>query len=121
MNHGPSARLGGLSDMEALDRSDAYLLKPAEVAELLGVSRSWLYEAAKSGRIPCVRLGGPEGPVRFQPLELEAWITQWPVKPSGRSERAAVAAPAGQPNGGRRRPRARADAAQLHLLPRIDN
>ena len=29
------------------------------------VSRTWLYDAAKSGRIPAIRLGGPEGPVRF--------------------------------------------------------
>jgi excisionase family DNA binding protein len=33
------------------------LLKPADVARRLGVSRSWLYEAAKHGRVPCVRLG----------------------------------------------------------------
>ena len=42
--------------------------------DLLGVSRSWLYDAAKGGRIPCVRLGGPDGPVRFRARELEAWI-----------------------------------------------
>ena len=34
----------------------------------------WLYDAAKAGRIPCVRLGGPDGPVRFRACELEAWI-----------------------------------------------
>jgi excisionase family DNA binding protein len=41
------------------------LLRPGEVAVMLGVSRSWLYEAAKDGRVPCVRLGGPDGPLRF--------------------------------------------------------
>jgi predicted DNA-binding transcriptional regulator AlpA len=41
------------------------LLTANQVRELLHVSRSWVYVAAKSGRIPCVRLGGPDGPVRF--------------------------------------------------------
>jgi excisionase family DNA binding protein len=50
------------------------LLKPAEVARQLGVSRSWLYAAAADGRIPAVRLGGPDGPLRFVPEDLERWI-----------------------------------------------
>ena len=66
-----------------MERSDVYLLKPAEVIELLGVSRSWLYDAANSGRIPCVRLGSPDGPVRFRLRELEAWIEQSRVVPVG--------------------------------------
>lgn len=40
------------------------LLKPEEVRLILNVSRSWLYEAANTGRIPSVRLG-PDGPLRF--------------------------------------------------------
>jgi excisionase family DNA binding protein len=50
------------------------LLKPSEVARMLGVSRSWLYEAAKRGRVPCVRLGGPDGPVRFVESDLIEWL-----------------------------------------------
>ncbi len=50
------------------------LLKPTEVAQRLGVSRSWLYAAAADGRIPAVRLGGPDGPLRFVAADLEAWI-----------------------------------------------
>jgi excisionase family DNA binding protein len=50
------------------------LLRPSEVTELLGVSRTWLYAAAKDGRIPCVRLGGPDGPVRFVSSDLSAWL-----------------------------------------------
>jgi excisionase family DNA binding protein len=50
------------------------LLKPAEVAAELGVSRAWLYEAAKTGRIPAIRLGGQEGPLRFVPQDLKRWI-----------------------------------------------
>jgi excisionase family DNA binding protein len=50
------------------------LLKPSEVAQRLGVSRSWLYEAAKDGRIPCLRLGSTDGPLRFSAVDLEAWL-----------------------------------------------
>lgn len=52
------------------------LLKPTEVARMLGVSRSWLYAAAAEGRIPSIRLGGPEGPLRFAPEDLERWLEQ---------------------------------------------
>lgn len=57
-----------------MEGSDRYLLKPAEVALRLGVSRSWLYDAAKEGRIPCIRLGGDDGPVRFLEADLVAWL-----------------------------------------------
>lgn len=50
------------------------LLKPGEVAAQLGVSRSWLYEAAKDGRLPSIRLGGPNGPLRFVEADLVEWI-----------------------------------------------
>lgn len=50
------------------------LLKPTEVAQRLGVSRSWLYAAAADGRIPAVRLGDRDGPLRFVAADLEAWI-----------------------------------------------
>jgi excisionase family DNA binding protein len=50
------------------------LLRPSEVAQRLGVSRSWLYEAARTGVIPCLRLGGPDGPLRFREDDLERWI-----------------------------------------------
>ncbi len=49
------------------------LLKPEEVREMLNVSRSWLYEAANDGRIPSFRLG-PNGPLRFDPEEIEFWL-----------------------------------------------
>ena len=65
-----------------MDVADGQLLRPAEVIDLLGVSRSWLYDAAKAGRIPCVRLGGPDGPVRFRARELEAWIDGSRIVPS---------------------------------------
>jgi excisionase family DNA binding protein len=55
---------------------DVRLLKPAEVAELLGVSRAWLYEAARVGRIPSVRLGDERGPLRFLEEDLEVWLNR---------------------------------------------
>ena len=55
---------------------DTDLLKPTDVARRLGVSRSWVYDAAASGRIPCVRLGGPDGPLRFLPGDVETWLEQ---------------------------------------------
>jgi excisionase family DNA binding protein len=50
------------------------LLKPTAVAAQLGVSRSWLYEAAKNGRIPSIRIGGEDGPLRFVPEDVQSWL-----------------------------------------------
>ena len=52
------------------------LLKPTDVARRLGVSRTWLYAAATDGRVPSIRIGGPDGPLRFVPEDLEAWIDE---------------------------------------------
>jgi excisionase family DNA binding protein len=50
------------------------LLKPAEVAARLAVSRTWLYDAAKTGRIPSIRIGGDDGPLRFVPEDIDCWL-----------------------------------------------
>lgn len=50
------------------------LLTPGQVAEYLAVSRTWVYEAAKAGRIPSVRIGGPTGPLRFAPQDIADWL-----------------------------------------------
>jgi excisionase family DNA binding protein len=50
------------------------LLRPAEVCARLKVSRAWVYRAAADGRLPSLRLGGPDGPLRFEPAALDAWI-----------------------------------------------
>jgi len=55
-------------------RDDSALLRPNEVARLLSVSRAWVYDAARTGRIPSVRLGGPDGPLRFIAEDLERWL-----------------------------------------------
>ena len=49
-------------------------MKPTEVAYQLGVSRSWLYDAAKTGRIPSIRIGGEDGPLRFVSKDIERWV-----------------------------------------------
>jgi excisionase family DNA binding protein len=50
------------------------LLKPSELAKRLAVSRTWIYDAAKTGRIPSIRIGGPDGPLRFISEDIEQWL-----------------------------------------------
>ena len=52
------------------------LMRPSEVAEMFRVSRTWVYSAAADGRIPSVRLGGPEGPLRFVRADVEQWLDE---------------------------------------------
>jgi excisionase family DNA binding protein len=52
------------------------LLRPSDLARRLGVSRSWLYDAAKTGRIPSIRIGGEDGPLRFVPEDVERWLDE---------------------------------------------
>ena len=63
------------------------LLRPSDLARDLCVSRAWIYDAARSGRIPSIRVGGEEGPLRFVPEDIERWLDEaraaW--RPGGRS------------------------------------
>lgn len=56
--------------------TEAALLKPAEVCRMLAVSRTWVYAAAADRRIPSVRLGGSDGPLRFIRADVEAWLEE---------------------------------------------
>lgn len=56
--------------------AEAALLRPVEVCRMLAVSRTWVYAAAADGRIPSVRLGGPDGPLRFIRADVEVWLEQ---------------------------------------------
>jgi excisionase family DNA binding protein len=47
------------------------LLRPAEAAELLSVRPSWIYEAVRTNRLPCLRVGRH---IRFTREMLEAWL-----------------------------------------------
>lgn len=47
------------------------LMDAAEVAELLGVPKTWIYEMSRKGEIPTVTLGRYR---RFRREAIEAWI-----------------------------------------------
>jgi excisionase family DNA binding protein len=49
------------------------LLTAEEVAALLGVPTSWVYEQSRRGRIPTVTLGRYR---RYRREAIEAWIAQ---------------------------------------------
>jgi predicted DNA-binding transcriptional regulator AlpA len=40
------------------------------------VSRAWVYDAARTGRIPSVRLGGEDGPLRFIEADVDQWLAE---------------------------------------------
>ena len=52
---------------------DTLLLRVEEVAQLLGLSRSKVYEMTASGELPVVRMGTA---VRVPKKALEGWIEQ---------------------------------------------
>jgi excisionase family DNA binding protein len=52
------------------------LLTSGEACQLLNVSASWLYAAARDGRVPSLRLGGPDGPLRFVRTDLIAHVEE---------------------------------------------
>jgi excisionase family DNA binding protein len=49
------------------------LLRPDEAAELLSVRPSWIYEAVRTNRLPCLRIGRH---IRFTREMLEAWLAE---------------------------------------------
>jgi excisionase family DNA binding protein len=49
------------------------LLTAADVAKVLDVPKSWVYEQARQGRIPTVRLGRYR---RFRAEAIEEWIKE---------------------------------------------
>jgi excisionase family DNA binding protein len=50
---------------------DNPLLKPEQAAELLAVRTSWIYEAVRTNRLPCLRIGRH---IRFTREMLEEWL-----------------------------------------------
>jgi excisionase family DNA binding protein len=47
------------------------LLRPEEVASLLGVKKSSVYEYARAGRLPCIKVGRH---LRFLRADIEQWV-----------------------------------------------
>jgi excisionase family DNA binding protein len=55
--------------------ADGPLLRPEQAAHLLSVKTSWIYEAARSERVPCIRVGRH---IRFSRQMLEDWLVERP-------------------------------------------
>jgi excisionase family DNA binding protein len=58
--------------LTSLASLDEPLLTPAQAAKLLAVRTSWVYDAARTGQLPCVRVGRH---VRFLRSDLERWVS----------------------------------------------
>jgi excisionase family DNA binding protein len=52
-------------------RLDGPLLRPDQAATLLAVKTSWIYDAVRTGRLPCIRIGRH---IRFTQAMLEEWL-----------------------------------------------
>ena len=52
---------------------DGPLLCPDEAAQLLAVKPSWVYEAVRARRMPCLRVGRH---IRFTRPMLEHWLAE---------------------------------------------
>jgi excisionase family DNA binding protein len=48
-------------------------MKAGDVAQMLGVPTSWVYEQSRLGRIPTVTLGRYR---RYRRVAIEAWIAE---------------------------------------------
>lgn len=60
-----------MTDTEPRHRLDQQLLTPSQAAELLAVRTSWIYEAVRTHRLPCLRIGRH---IRFTRTMLERWL-----------------------------------------------
>jgi excisionase family DNA binding protein len=58
-------------DNHDIPRLDTPLLTTADAAQLLAVKPSWIYEAVRSGTLPCLRIGRH---IRFTRAMLEEWL-----------------------------------------------
>ena len=54
---------------------DGTLLRPEEAAALLSVKTSWVYDAVRTGKLPCLRVGRH---IRFTRAMLEEWSANAP-------------------------------------------
>lgn len=50
---------------------DGPLLTPDQATQLLAVKVSWVYDAVRTGRLPCLRIGRH---IRFTRTMLEEWL-----------------------------------------------
>ena len=61
------------SDAREPERDDGRLLDAGQVAALLGVPKSWVYEQSRLGRIPTVALGRYR---RYRRSAIVQWIAE---------------------------------------------
>jgi excisionase family DNA binding protein len=61
------------------DAAEQPLLTAGELAAALRVSRSWVYEAARNGTLPCLRVGSLK---RFDLAEVKAALRGATVAPA---------------------------------------
>lgn len=60
------------TELQAENRTlESPLLMPADAARLLSVKTSWIYEAVRTGSLPCIRVGRH---IRFTRQMLEQWL-----------------------------------------------
>jgi len=59
-------------DLALRTRLNDPLLRPEQAAQLLSVKPSWIYDAVRTGRLPCLRVGRH---IRFTQAMLEDWLT----------------------------------------------
>ncbi|TML00334.1 MAG: helix-turn-helix domain-containing protein [Actinobacteria bacterium] len=69
----PSTSSGSDPQASTLTTHGGPLLRPEEAARLLSVKTSWIYEAVRTRRLPCVRVGRH---VRFTKQLLEEWVAE---------------------------------------------
>ena len=60
-----------IAQPNTVHRLDGPLLRPEQAATLLAVKPSWIYEAVRTGRLPCLRIGRH---IRFTQSMLEDWL-----------------------------------------------
>ena len=61
----------GPDTRSASRRLDGPLLRPDQAAVLLAVKTSWVYDAVRTGSLPCIRVGRH---IRFTRAMLEEWL-----------------------------------------------
>lgn len=75
-------RISATSDLRATSQHievvPGALLTAEQVAQLLGVPRTWVYEQSRSGRIPTVTLGRYR---RYRREAIEAWVRELEAPP----------------------------------------
>jgi excisionase family DNA binding protein len=59
------------TEPQPIQALDGPLLRPEQAAALLAVKPSWVYEAVRTGRLPCLRVGRH---IRFTKTMLEDWL-----------------------------------------------